>query len=338
MASDFSHCYPGYSFRGPTLACADTCHKDIVFMAGIALAYGMNRNHLALFNAVAQAGGISRGAEQARVSQPAVSKQIKELEGALKVQLLERLPRGTRLTEAGCILAGYAERLAALEREAARAIEEFRGLKRGRLAIGASTTIGAYLLPQVMGEFHQLHPQVELQLEVANTEDVQKLLRSGAVEIGLTEGIGEAEGLDSEVFHQDSLVAIGPPSHPLLKKRRITARELCQEPFVLREQGSGTRAVLEKALAKRGLSVKPVLSLFGTEAIKRAVISGLGIAIVSRLAISLEVELGLLAVIPIKDLTLHRPLHLQKLQGKSLSPAVTEFLGLLASPRFQMPG
>jgi DNA-binding transcriptional LysR family regulator len=297
----------------------------------------MNRNHLALFNAVAQAGGISRGAERARVSQPAVSKQIKELEGALKVRLLERLPRGTRLTQAGCILAGYAERLAALEREAVRAIDEFRGLKRGRLAIGASTTIGAYLLPQALGEFHKRHPQIELQLEIANTHDIQKLLKSGAVEIGLTEGIGDAEGLDCEIFHQDKLVAIAPPTHLLLRKRRVSARELCQEPFVLREIGSGTRAVIELALAKQGLALKPVLSSFSTEAIKRAVMSGLGIAIVSRLAIALELQLGLLAIIPVKDLTIHRPLHLQKLQGKSPSPPVAQFLDLMASPKFQTP-
>ncbi len=306
-------------------------------MGAIALQYAMNRNHLALFHAVARAGGISRGAEQARVSQPAVSKQIKELEGALKVPLLERLPRGTRLTQAGCILAGYAERLAALEQEAARAIEEYRGLKRGRLAIGASTTIGAYLLPQVLGQFHQKHPQIELQLEIANTQDIQKLLRSGAVEIGLTEGIGEADGLDAEVFHQDSLVAIAPPRHPLVKKRRVSARELCREPFVLREQGSGTRAVTERALARRGLSLKPVLSLFSTEAVKRAVIAGLGIAIVSRLTIGLELQLGLLAILPVKDITIHRPLHLQKLQGKTPSPAVAQFLSLLAALDTESP-
>ena len=103
----------------------------------------MNRNHLALFHAVAQVGSISRGAERLRVSQPAVSKQIKELEDAVGMRLLERLPRGSRLTEGGKILAQYVQRLAVLEEEAARALEEFRGLKRGHLAVGASTTIGA---------------------------------------------------------------------------------------------------------------------------------------------------------------------------------------------------
>jgi DNA-binding transcriptional LysR family regulator len=291
----------------------------------------MNRNHLALFHAVAQAGGISRGAERLRVSQPAVSKQLKELEDSLGVRLLERLPRGSRLTDGGRILAQYVQRMAALEEEAARAIEEFRGLKRGRLAVGASTTIGAYLLPQVFGEFHRQHPGIELQLEIANTQTIQHQLMEGLVEIGLTEGVIEAEHLDSEVFQEDELVAIAPRGHPLLKKRNVTTRELCDEPFVLREEGSGTRAVVEQALSKRGISVKPVLSLAGTEAIKRVVIAGVGIAIVSRLAIGCELQFGSLAIIPVKDLAIRRPLHLQRMRGKDQSPALAQFLKLLAS-------
>jgi len=289
----------------------------------------MNRNHLALFHAVAQAGGISRGAERLHVSQPAVSKQIKELEDALGIRLLERLPRGSRLTDGGKLLAQYVQRMAVVEEETARAIEEFRGLKRGRLAVGASTTIGAYLLPQVFGEFHRQHPDIELELEIANTETIQNQLMAGSIEIGLTEGLMEAEHLDSEVFHEDELVAIAPRGHLLLKQKRVTARELCREPFILREAGSGTRAVVERALGKRGLTVKPVLSLASPEAIKRAVIAGVGIAIVSRLAISCELQIGSLAVIPIKDLVIRRPLHLQKLRSKNPSPAVSQFLKLL---------
>jgi len=289
----------------------------------------MNRNHLALFHAVAQAGGISRGAERLHVSQPAVSKQIKELEDTLGVRLLERLPRGSRLTDGGKLLAQYVQRMAVVEEETARAIEEFRGVKRGRLAVGASTTIGAYLLPQLFGEFHRQHPDIELELEIANTETIQNQLMAGSIEVGLTEGLMEAEHLDSEVFHEDELVAIAPRGHPLLKQKRVTARELCREPFILREAGSGTRAVVERALGKRGLKVKPVLSLASPEAIKRAVIAGVGIAIVSRLAISCELQIGSLAVIPVKDLAIHRPLHLQKLRSKTPSPAVSQFLKLL---------
>ena len=289
----------------------------------------MNRNHLALFHAVAQAGGISRGAERLHVSQPAVSKQIKELEDALGIRLLERLPRGSRLTDGGKLLAHYVQRMAVVEEETARAIEEFRGLKRGRLAVGASTTIGAYLLPQVFGEFHRQHPDIELRLEIANTETIQNQLMEGSIEVGLTEGLMEAEHLDSEVFHEDELVAIAPRGHSLLKQKRVTARELCREPFILREAGSGTRAVVERALGKRGLTVKPVLSLARPEAIKRAVIAGVGVAIVSRLAIGCELQIGSLVVIPVKDLVIRRPLHLQKLRSKNPSPAVSQFLKLL---------
>jgi len=289
----------------------------------------MNRNHLALFHAVAQAGGISRGAAAARVSQPAVSKQIAELEDALGVRLLDRLPRGCRLTEAGKILADYAQRWRSLEQDAVRAIEEYRGLKRGRLAIGASLTIGGYLLPGVLAEFHRRFPDIELQMEIANTQHIQRALLEGTIELGLTEGPLESEDLESEVFFQDELVAIAPAGHPLLKKGRVTVREMCREPFILREEGSGTRAVVERALRQKGLKMQAFLSMASPEAIKNTVAAGMGIAIVSRLIVALELQAGSLEIIPLKDLTIQRPLHLQRIRGRSQSPALLKFLEVL---------
>ena len=292
----------------------------------------MNRNHLALFHAVAQAGGISHGAKMARVSQPAVSKQIAELEDALGVQLLERLPRGCRLTEAGMILADYARRWRSTEMEAERAIEEYRGLKRGRLAVGASLTIGGYLLPKVIAQFHRQFPEIELQLEIANTEHIQQSLLQGTIELGLTEGPLENDELESTVFFQDELVAIAPAGHPLLKKKNVGVREICREPFILREEGSGTRAVVERALRRKGLKIKPLLSLASPEAIKNIVAAGIGIAIVSRLIIELELQTKALGIIPLKDLKIQRPLHLQCLRGRSESPAAAKFLNVLKEP------
>ena len=291
----------------------------------------MNRNHLALFHAVAQAGSISRGAARARVSQPAVSKQVAELEDALGIRLLERLPRGCRLTEAGRILEDYAQRWNALENDAARAIEEYRGLKRGRLAIGASQTIGGYLLPGMIAEFHRRFPEIELQLEIGNTEHVQRLLLAGAVELGLTEGTLESEELESTVFFKDELVAIAPVGHPLLKKKPVTVRDLCREPFILREEGSGTRAVMERTLRRQGLKIKPLLSLVSPEAIKNLVVAGMGLSIVSRLMVTLELQAGSLGVIPLKDLTIPRPLHWQRVRGRSQSPALAQFQEVLQS-------
>lgn len=294
--------------------------------------YGMNRNHLALFHAVAHAGSISGGAEAVRVSQPAVSKQIAELEGALGVKLLERLPRGCRLTEAGEILADYAKRWYALETDAARAIEEYRGLKRGRLSLGASLTIGGHLLPRVLAEFHRLYPEIELQVRTANTRQIQTALLDGTIELGFTEGVDKAAPeLESAVFFEDELVAVAPAGHPLLKRGTVTARELCREPLIVREAGSGTRDVFERALARKGLKFTPLLELASPEAIKSSVASGLGLAIVSRLIVDLEVRTGTLGIVPLKDLPLSRPLRRHWLRSRTPGPAATKFLEVLAA-------
>lgn len=289
----------------------------------------LNRNHLALFHAVAEEGSFSRGAERLFVSQPAVSKQIAELEASLKTRLFDRLPKGVRLTEAGEVLAGYARRMATLEEETERALAELQGLERGRLVVGASLTIGAYVLPEVFGAFRRRYPGIELHLEIANTETIQRLLIEGALDIGLTEGFVEAPELEAQVFWEDELVAIAPPDHPLLREAPVTAARLCREPLVLREVGSGTRAVVERALAERGLAARAVMSLGSTEAIKGAVAAGVGLAVVSRLTLSLELETGRLAAVPLSDLTLRRPLHRLRGRGRHESQAARAFHALL---------
>lgn len=293
--------------------------------------YPMNRNHLALFDAVAQAGGISAGAAAARVSQPAVSKQIAELEAALGVQLLERLPRGCRLTAAGEILADYARRWRTLEADADRAIAEYRGLRRGRLSIGASLTVAGYLLPPVLAVFHRQYPEIELQVLTANTRQIQAALLEGSLELGLTEGVHVAPELESEVFGEDELVAIAPAKHPLLRRDDVTAREFCREPLVLREPGSGTRAAIEQALARKRLKVEPLLSLGSPEAIKGAVRCGMGLAIVSRLIVEQELRSGELGIVRLTDLAIRRPLRRQRLRGRNESPAAAKFCAVLAA-------
>jgi DNA-binding transcriptional LysR family regulator len=291
----------------------------------------MNRNQLALFDAVAKAGSISGGAASARVSQPAVSKQVAELESALGVRLFDRMARGCRLTEAGKVLADYSGRWSSLEMEAERAIKEYRGLKRGRLAIGASLTIGGYLLPPVLAEFHRQYPEIELRVEVANTENIMRALLDGIIDLGLTEGPAEASELDSVAFFQDELVAVAAPGHPLLGRSRVRARDICREPFLLREEGSGTRAVVEQAFRRKGLKMTPLLSLASPEAIKNAVAAGMGIAIVSRLVVAMELQSRSLEVIPLVDLAIRRSFHLQRVHGRGQSPSVSRFLEIMGT-------
>ncbi len=289
----------------------------------------MNINHLAIFHAVAEEGGMSRAAERLCISQPAVSKQVQELEAALGITLLDRLPRGVRLTDAGEVLAGYARRLFAVEAEAVRAMQERKGLAQGRLTVGASLTIGDYLLPAILGEYHRKYPGIALNLEIANTRVIQKKLRENALDVGLTEGFVEDTALSADVFGEDDLVAVVPPDHALLRQDSVTAVRFCAEPVLLREPGSGTREVTERALARLGIAVTPALSLGSTEAIKRSVAAGLGVAIMSRLALDLEFQIGLLRPLPLSDLTITRPLHVVRERGRSESAAVQAFLALL---------
>ncbi len=295
----------------------------------------MNQTQLNAFRAVAESGGFSRGAERLMVSQPAVSLQIAELELHLAAKLFDRLPRGVRLTEAGQILLTYARRIEGLSREAQQAIGELRGLRGGRLVIGASLTVGSYVMPPILGEFRHQYPEIELILDVANTEQIQRKLLDNELDIGFTEGLAEHADLISESFYADELVAVCPPGHPILKLKRVTAAQFCSQPIILREQGSGTRAVVEQALAAKGISVHPVMSLGSIEAVKRAVMAGVGLAIVSELAIETERQAGALLVVTLSDLQLRRPLHQVELKGKTRGFASRAFLEMLTK---QFPG
>lgn len=289
----------------------------------------MNLNHLAIFHAIVEEKSLTGAARRLLISQPAVSKQLRQFEKSLGVQLLNRRPRGVQPTEAGALLAFYAARLFALVEESQHAIAELRGLQRGRLRVGASTTIGVYLLPQLFVRFRAAHPGVQLQLEIAGSDALAARLLNGSIDTALTEGVISNDLVESEAFMIDRLVAIAPYKHPLARKRSITASLLCRQPFVVRETGSGTQSLVERSLAQRNLSVNIAMSLGSTEAIKRAVESGVGVAVVSSLTVALEVQVRKLAIIRIKDLNIQRPLHRLVVRNAYQSQSVRAFHSML---------
>jgi DNA-binding transcriptional LysR family regulator len=234
-----------------------------------------------------------------------------------------------RLTAAGELLLGYARRIAALEREAEGAVADLAGLRRGKLVVGASLTIGSYFLPAVLGRFRQLHPKIDLELEIANTQRIEQMLLDGKLDLAFTEGLPPSEGFIVRPFHHDRLVPIAPPGHPLLSKKRVTAAMLCRERLILREAGSGTREVIEAAFQKRKLTIKPAMLLGSAEAIKRAVQSEIGLAIVSELTIHAECAAGTLQVIRLSDLDIQRPFQLLRLAGRTESKAAEAFAALM---------
>ncbi|WP_093281597.1 LysR family transcriptional regulator [Solimonas aquatica] len=289
----------------------------------------MNLNHLAIFQAVALRGSISAGAAQLHISQSAVSKQLAEFERALKVNLFDRLPRGVRLTEAGKLLLGYANRLFALEAEAEQALGDLRQLTRGRIAIGASRTIGAYLLPPLLAEFRRRHPAVELSLQVENTRAIETKLLAGEIDIGFAEGVEGSELLEYRVFAQDELVLIAAPKHPACRRAPLPLSALSEFPLFMHEVGSGTRAITEKALAGKRLAIRPAMTLASSEAIKQTVATGLGLAFLSAVAVQTELRAHTLTVVPVKNLKIERPLYRVSLRNSSPSASLKAFLGLL---------
>jgi DNA-binding transcriptional LysR family regulator len=166
-------------------------------------------------------------------------------------------------------------------------------------------------------------------VEIGNTEQIHRRLAGHELDVGLTEGFVECEELDAEVFHQDELVVIAARGHRLAGKPRVSLSAVQQEPFVLREPGSGTRAVEERALARLKLPVRVVMALGSTEAIKRVVAEGVGLAIVSRLAVGAECAAGTLAVLPVAGLRIERPLHLVRRRGRRDGPALQAFCAVL---------
>jgi DNA-binding transcriptional LysR family regulator len=290
----------------------------------------LNFTELRAFHAVAIAGSVGGGAEALMVSQPAVSKQIKQLERALGTRLFDRVPRGVRPTQAGELLAGYTRRIFTLADEARQAIDDLQGLRRGKVAIAASPMLATYLLPDVLVRFRRRFPAIALTLEVENADVLQRRLADGLVDAGYSEVPPERLELEGDVIMKDRLIAVASPGHALSRRRRrgqsLTLGQLCAQPFIVRETGSsGTRSLVERTLADRGLHVTPTLALGSTEAIKHAVAAGLGVAIISSLAARPELSSRRLVQLSIRDLALARPLYRLRLRNRRESKAAHAF-------------
>jgi DNA-binding transcriptional LysR family regulator len=290
----------------------------------------LNLHHLRLFTAVVDHGGFTRAAAALNLSQPAISKSLKELEAQVHLPLLERSARSIQLTEAGQALYERARELFGVEQLAERELRELRGLRRGVLRIGASTTIATYMLPPVLGAFHGAHPDVRIQTSSANTRTVLRMLLESRVDLALVEGPVSHARVEVHPWRDDELVVIAPPGHALLRRSRVTVTDLAAEQFLVREPGSGTRDVSEQALAAHGVRVTRAMRVGGTEAIKQAVAAGLGLAIVSRAAAADQLALGRIAVLEVEGLVIRRTLTQLKLRGRAPSAAVRALDALLA--------
>jgi DNA-binding transcriptional LysR family regulator len=261
---------------------------------------------LKVFRAVAEHLNFHKAAEQLFLTQPAVTLQIKALENDTGVRLFDRTAGRISLTRQGASLLAYANKIATLVLEAERNLRTGGGAVAGELAVGASTTIAQYVLPRLLGAFLVEYPGVQFSLHTGNTEEIVRLVLGGKICAGLIEGPARDRGVHIEHFLEDELVLVTPPD---VDTERLSRDQFLRFSLLLREQGSGSRRVVETALGKVGFklrSFKKVMELDSTEAIKSAVEAGLGIGFVSHWAISKELELGSLKVARVNGLRVIR--------------------------------
>lgn len=261
---------------------------------------------LKVFRAVAEQLNFHKAAEQLFLTQPAVTLQIKALESDLGVRLFDRASGRVSLTRQGSILLEYANKLAAMVFEAERKLSCKDSKVSGELSLGVSTTIAQYVLARLLRAFIADYPNIDLTLHSGNTRQIVQLLLDGKVSVGLIEGPARDRGVRSEPFMEDELVPIAAVDAPM---DNLSRTEFLQSTLLIREQGSGSRQVVETALKKAGLRLKAfkkVMTLDSTEAIKSAVEVGHGMGFVSRWAISKELQLGALKVVEVKGLKVTR--------------------------------
>jgi len=296
---------------------------------------GLTLHQLRTFRAVAEQLSFSAAAHELSISQPSVSYQVKELEAVLGLPLIDRLGKRVRLTEAGEVLYEYARRTLTLLDEAALVMEQMRGIERGTLHVGASSTVGIYVIPLALGAFKKLHPNLALSLEIGARETLQERVKRSILDLAVLSLPIADPDLESTPFMDDELLMVVPAGHPLAGRAGLTLRHFAGESFLMREPGSGTRVAVEMATRRAGVTVQVGMELGSNGAIKHAVEAGLGVAVLSSHAMELERRGGGLVVVDIEGFPILRPWSIVHLRRRQLPAAVGQFIEFLRDRRWE---
>ena len=286
----------------------------------------MDVRDLQVFLSVSKHLNYTRAGQEINLSQPSVSVRIRQLEAELGVKLFEQLGKKVVLTDAGQLLVPYANRVIAAVDDAHHAIDELQGLERGSLRIGASTTPGMYLVPQVVAQFKHSHPKIEIHLRIKDTREVENGVLSNEFDFGFVGGHLATREVSAVPWLTDELLLVVSPGHRLAGKKTVRKEDLSDERFIVREFGSATRATIVAQLQQANFELATVIELENPESIKRAVQSGLGIAFISKFAISTELRAKTLIAIRVRDLTINRELKIVHRKDKHLSRAAVAFI------------
>lgn len=269
----------------------------------------MADRRLKVFHTVARLLSFTKAAEALHMTQPAVTFQVRQLEEHFNTRLFDRTHNRITLTEVGEQVYDYADKIFDLYAQMDNVVREMTGDVSGVLMIGASTTIAEYMLPALLGDFKSKYPEVSIRLKVSNTDEIVSMVENNTIDLGVVEAPVGNKNLAVAPCHTDELVAIVPPQHPLSQKESVNVKEISGHPFISREEGSGTRNVVNNYFSEAGTSLydlNVVMELGSSESIKGAVASGMGISILSQVTIQKELQLGTLVAIPLNP-RLKRP-------------------------------
>lgn len=279
---------------------------------------------LTAFDALARHRNFTRVAEEMGLSQPAVSMQIKQLESQLGVALIEHTGKRIELTEIGEETLACARAVLQNLGDLEIALDEMKGVRTGRLLISVVTTVNTFA-PKLLSSFQQEYPGVGIVLDVANRQRLLHLLSENQVDMVIMGKPPEELGLEAEAILENPLVIVAHPDHPLAKKKRIPLAAFTKEAFIMREAGSGTRGVMERFFAEHKQSFVSGLEVSGAEALKQCVQSGLGLGLMSRDAVMMELDAGHVVELDVAGLPIRRHWYLVHRKGKRLSPPARAF-------------
>ena len=286
-------------------------------------------HRLEVFCKVVELKSFTKAAQVVLLSQPTVSEHIRSLEELLGEKLLDRLGREVLPTPAGRILYRYAQSIIRLRAEAVQAIEQFRGNMAGHLIMGASTIPGTYILPRCIGSFKAKHPSIQITLKIADTVEIAEGVLAGNLEAGLIGSLWKNQRLDSTELSFDELLLTVYPEHPWAARKHVELAELANEPFIMRERGSGTRMVMNRILEGHGFDptrLQVVAEMGSTEAVRQGIKARIGIAIISQQAVAEDLGRGTLAAVALDGVRFLRPFYLVQRRHRQLSPLCMAFL------------
>jgi DNA-binding transcriptional LysR family regulator len=289
----------------------------------------MDIHRLEVFCRVVEMQSFTKAAEAVFLTQPTVSEHIRALEEMVGAKLVDRLGREVLPTPAGKILYKYARDIIRLRNEAIQAIARFKGNLSGHLIIGASTIPGTYMLPALIGSFKALCPAIQITLRITDSAEVVERILDGSLEAGMIGARWDDRRLILEEICSDELVLAVYPEHPWAAGKEIAKEELANQPFILRERGSGTRRVMAQALEAHGFNPSRfhvVAEMGSTEAIRQGIKARIGISILSSHAVAEDLERGTLARITIKDVAIYRSFYLVQRKSRQSSPLCLAFV------------